>query len=661
MSRIVSPNALEVRDLSDRETDASALRAIAQAAINVELFTIPLYMATLYSIRGTHPITGSNDFYEGRLWPGPAASASPKTANEKAFNIIFSVFIEEMLHLQLASNMATAIGVKPTFTSPVLQGPTHGWTCYGPDETVLPHIVDLRDTVDAEVRVNLGALTRDQLKLFLAIEEPEDQARKRIVKGRYFPSVPFDGWTPEKIETDLPPFGTIGWMYQCYYDYMNQRYDNGDGTTSTLFDFVFTPGSQQNDMFNVTGGGHPMAEYPGFGATITATDAAGAFTQAVDMMDAITDQGEGSLIKKSAALLAVQSRYQADEKALTADYPDFTDTGRPGPVPSSDAVARAGNGGLDHYERFLELARDTLDEVETWPAWFAKGNRWQAADLQAGDADLANPYGLPTPQAVADALNNMAEPESRDSGYRLLCQAAAGSIAGVTTVLNDYWAMPDQTFPYPSMAGSGDRMAICWAIFGQAPDLSIGLGARDPKLLYHTCQALGIETPGNECAAVAVFHACKGSNSCKAEGGCGFVHTTTSGGGLCGSQAFKARESGCGAPPPNADPATYSAPSDNKCATFGGCASPISASQILPPAVDADKKPLPFGTMLVFDFGPAPGFAPTKIGTLQWTKGEKVHDVAYKAYRQVMEARGVEVPAEPPPPNDLRLAFPPST
>jgi hypothetical protein len=65
--------------------------------------------------------------------------------------------------------------------------------------------------------------------------------------------------------------------------------------------------------------------------------------------------------------------------------------------------------------------------------------------------------------------------------------------------------------------------------------------------------------------------------------------------------------------------------------------------------------------MLVFDYGPAPTFAPEQIGELRWTKGEKVHDVAYKAYQQVMEARGVPVPADPPPPNDLRLAFPPST
>jgi hypothetical protein len=573
MSRVVSISALEVRPLSDRETDCSALQAIAQAAINVELFTIPLYMAALYSIQGTHPITGTNNFYQGRLWPGPGTSAAPATPNEQAFNIIFSVFVEEMLHLQLASNIATSIGVKPTFVSEVLQDNSHGWTCYGPDKTVIPHIVDLLDTDLDKVRVNLGAVTRDQLDLFLAIEQPEDDARKRITRGHYFPTVPFPDWSPQKTEKDLPMFGTIGWMYQCYYDYMNLRYDSGDGTTTTLFDFVFAASSQQNDMFDVVNPGHPAAEYPLFKATLAAAESAAGFSEAVDMMDAITDQGEGSVIKKSAYFMAVQPRYQADEQALTDDYPDYTDRGGPGPVPPSDAVARGGNDSLDHYERFLELAHGMVDEVLTWAQWFARGNRWTAADLQSGDTD--NPYNLPSPQAIADALNNMAEVNC-EANYQLLSHAAAGAIAGVTTVLDTYWAKPGQTFPYPSMAGSGDRMAICWAIFGRPPDLSLGIGQRLPGTLYHTCQGLGIESPGNDCAAVVVFHACKGSNTCKAEGGCGFVHTTTGGGGLCGSLAFQAKQSGEGGGGggdgggDRGGPTTYSAPSDNKCATFRG-------------------------------------------------------------------------------------------
>src|ERR1700722_814430 len=96
--RTVSASAQAPRDPSNKATDAAALRAIAQAAVEVELFTIPLYMTAMYSIQGMHQITGQgNNFYQGRLWPGPATTANPTTPNEKGLNIVFSVFIQEML------------------------------------------------------------------------------------------------------------------------------------------------------------------------------------------------------------------------------------------------------------------------------------------------------------------------------------------------------------------------------------------------------------------------------------------------------------------------------------------------------------------------------------------------------------------------------------
>ena len=50
MARFVSASAQQARDPSLKPTDILAARAIAQAAIDVELFTIPLYMTSLYSI-----------------------------------------------------------------------------------------------------------------------------------------------------------------------------------------------------------------------------------------------------------------------------------------------------------------------------------------------------------------------------------------------------------------------------------------------------------------------------------------------------------------------------------------------------------------------------------------------------------------------------------
>src|ERR1044072_8033376 len=112
---------LKNRAATHINTDKAALQAIAQAAIDVELFTLPLYMVSMYSIQGMHQITSkANDFKRGRPWPGAAPSparAPASSSNAEAFNHFFSVFIDEMLHLQLASNSAKALGVMPSYTS----------------------------------------------------------------------------------------------------------------------------------------------------------------------------------------------------------------------------------------------------------------------------------------------------------------------------------------------------------------------------------------------------------------------------------------------------------------------------------------------------------------------------------------------------------------
>jgi Ferritin-like len=641
----LSAGASRPREPSQKSTDASALRAIAQAAINVELFTIPLYMGSLYSLKGMHQITGKGEsFYKGRLWPGAAASAQPNSGNERAFNIIFSVFIQEMLHLQMAANIAGAIGLSPNFTSLALQNENHGWTCFGPDRTIIPHIVDLRD-LDAPyggLKVDIAALSKEQIELFLVIEQPEKDARRHIVKGKYFPTVPFDGWEFYYTEKNLPLFGTIGYMYQCYYDYLNIKYKDG----TSLWQYV-TVSANQRDLFNVVTASHPEREYPHFDASLSSLKVV------VDMMDAITDQGEGSTLVKSQLAAAVEERYRSSEQALKADYPSYTDGGAS--APSAEAAARYGNDAKDHFERFQEV--QTLlerGEIETWADWFAAGNKWKKEDLEAPDYQPDGNPALPTTETIAQALNNLALPAVRAATHTLMSKVAAGAIAGVTTVLNQYWKSQEPgkpvAFPSPSMGGAGDRMAICWALFGEPPDLSLGTDPIDGSKLYHACQALDLAAASaNQCADPAVFHTCIGSNQCKSQGGCGFVQQT-SGGGICGHAMGARGPLSAGEVPASAD-TVYSAPSDNKCGAFGGCAVPISASQIYPKS----------GKMQLFDFSEDDKHTPKAIAVIEFAKGEPVHAVAYRAYTRVMQHRHKEPPAQPPPPSDVRLAFPPST
>src|ERR1044072_9394656 len=285
---------LKDRPIKNIKTDQAALQAIVQACIDVELFTLPLYMISMYSIQGMHQITSKeNDFYRGRLWPGMSPARDPASSpNEQAFNHFFSVFIDEMLHLQLASNIAKALVVMPSFNSPALVDENYGWTCYGPDLSLLPHILDLKDTVGdyRKMRVKLDALTVEQNQLFLAIEQNDEDARKMIdpkKEKKYFPPVPFKSW---KVGQPLPLFGTIGAMYKCLWQYIEIEDTEGGG----LFEYVFNRGTLQRRPFNSPSSYH-KPESPGMptlaSGEITVPDA---LENILNMINAITDQGEGA-------------------------------------------------------------------------------------------------------------------------------------------------------------------------------------------------------------------------------------------------------------------------------------------------------------------------------------------------------------------------------
>lgn len=685
LGKTITP--IRQRGLDHLPADQSALQALAQAAVNVELFTIPLYMTTMYSIQGMHQINAKGQtYYKGREWPGLSTRAAPGTPNERAFNIIFSVFIQEMLHLQMAANLATALGVAPSFTSPVLQTEQYGWKCYGPDLSVIPHIVDLKDTKNfRDVKVNLEALNDNQAKLFIAIEQPEEAARKELAGldpslGRsYFPTVPFQGWSAGDTEADLPMFGTIGWMYECYAQYMSIEYTDGE----TLWQKMFRAGSVQQDLFNAQSGGHCSKEFPRFDTKLTETEPLAAFDKAIDIICAITDQGEGSQAgiaryRRRHLLQAVDGKYQEDTAALEADYPSYDQSGCP--AKSRDAAARGDSKRKDHFERFLEV-KEMLAGVVTWEQWHAKWDAeqrgWLGADLRNDEYDAETaPKNIPTPQAVADALNALkAEGEAT---WQTMSQVAVGAIAGVTTVLDTYWKVQDTTFPSPSMSGSGDRISICWAIFGKAPSLALGLNTPNPDTLYHACQGLSLAEPdtAHACAAIEVYHTCRGSNGCHAQGGCGFVQPDT-GGGSCGQSLAAVATPGagaqvlcgapkptpggasgglCGAPKPAPGNTPYSAPSDNKCQSFGGCAVPISASQLFPAPADG----APPQVMKLYDFVGA-GHSAEPIGAMAFQTGESVYEKAWEAYKQVMAKRGQPVTTPMPEPTLLRVALPPST
>ena len=124
---------------------------------------------------------------------------------------------------------------------------------------------------------------------------------------------------------------------------------------------------------------------------------------------------------------------------------------------------------------------------------------------------------------------------------------------------------------------------------------------------------------------------------------------------MCGTKVLK--ENLKPTPPLRGILKLYSAPSDNTCAGFGGCAIPISASQLYPAPDPANPKKA--GVMEVFDLEPP---TPVKLPNMNYSLGDKVYDVAWNAYIEVLKSRKVNpLPEKPKVDSDLRLAFPPST
>src|SRR5262249_58805470 len=123
-------------------------------------------------------------------------------------------------------------------------------------------------------------------------------------------------------------------------------------------------------------GGHPMPEYPGFSTLVPTASAAEGLRAAVDIISAITDQGEGGTISaqlrdRLAGRLPgrpsdVEPDYRSSKRALMLDYPSYDANGKL--VSSADTVARYTSDSRDHFSRFTDMKR-YVDSVVTWEQW----------------------------------------------------------------------------------------------------------------------------------------------------------------------------------------------------------------------------------------------------------------------------------------------------
>lgn len=512
----------EFRNAVNWTTDRAAVHLLVQSAATVELFTLPLYMTALYSIKGLYPKPSNGS----ALWPGVRPNPTSTDPNQMAFNAVFSVYVQEMLHLQLASNLCTAVGHNPKFS--VLD-----YTSFG---STIPCIGDLKNVPGYEnVAVKLGPLDMNQIKLFLAIEMPDAEAN---ADAHNKPAVPFNNWS----EGDpLPIFGSIGHLYHCIEEYFDIEYKDDDGNTFTLWEKIYVEDSIQVDLFNFRTRGnsssHPDKEYPEFPVAFPKSQTKQeARATAGKIITAIIDQGEGAT-----ANATVPSRFAPADANVAQDR---------GP---NDAAVRSFWDLQSHYGRFAQVA-SWLDKVETWPQWIASRggiNPWRAEDLLVAPT-LASASELASAAARANAMNDL-------STAGQINEALSHSYSNMLQAMENAWknpawnkADPDPTkiFPFAAMQALYTRVATIWAT-GGVPSFAPVKAADIPKGEGHACQGLDPDNPGKNNCASAVPHTCAGANSCQYQGGCGYPDTSHNG-----------------------------LPDANDAAGTGGCGAPIPVSQV---------------------------------------------------------------------------------
>jgi hypothetical protein len=144
--------------------DLPHLQKHLQYAVALELWTIPFYMSALYSIRDR---------------------------SSEAAQLLQSVVYQEMLHLQLASNVSNAFGHSPSFEPPIYQG------------TTIPHLdfkLDEKDPTPeySPYSAEIGPLDPLRINAMCLVEYPE-----------------WDTGTKPELKEDMKEYGSIGHLYQA--------------------------------------------------------------------------------------------------------------------------------------------------------------------------------------------------------------------------------------------------------------------------------------------------------------------------------------------------------------------------------------------------------------------------------------------------------------
>ncbi len=511
------------RDNDDIIGDMETIRGLIELASAVELFTIPLYMSALYSIPGREVKQ------DGSVFPfmGPSEKYPLKgLAEQRSYNAVYSVYIQEMLHLQLALNISNILGANVALSQPSYppNANDHNWIpCLGKLADLNPEKYPEFSNID----VKLGPLDENAINLFMAIELPDEDS---LVPP---PTIPL---TCSPSEISGLTFGGIGNLYHIIEQYMDFTYPSSDN--KTLFQLCYADAIQEAKKH--TGSIVQINQFTGRSAyshmTLELTPGASptlAVGQVKDMINGIISEGEGS---KRSNNNFVSSNYRAD---------------------SSDIPVDALWNKYSHWSRF-EYVKTLVPVVETWPQWL-KCNTWKWEDLVV-DHLAVTPKQQKLAEARAVAWND------KDTGTELNA-ILNSTFDRFLKTLNDFWNGTDKNnFPMGAMSAISSRVTSVWAA-GHVPEFKKPQHTPTGDNL-HACQGLNTTQengkPAGTCdCSTAVQHSCSGTNSCAHQGGCGYAIDNTGAPGYYTKQGSKDNY----------------IPGQNSAASNGGCGSPIPVAQ----------------------------------------------------------------------------------
>lgn len=150
--------------LTSKQWTFDHFRDHLQAAVNLEFWTIPFYMSSMYSI---------------------------KDKTEESYQLIRTVINQEMLHLQSAANIANAYGLSPTMEAPKYEGTTIPYLDFtlDPPESIKPYL---------PYTATIGPLDKKHVNAMCLVEIPVYETQKKLT-----------------LYSNVEEYGSIGAFYEA--------------------------------------------------------------------------------------------------------------------------------------------------------------------------------------------------------------------------------------------------------------------------------------------------------------------------------------------------------------------------------------------------------------------------------------------------------------